>query len=97
MTAKTAGKIAFLFIDDGPLVLPVGLARRMTDRQLREALWLNFVELKEIFGQEIANLTPKPIRELTRAEMLDIVRETPTPVQSTHGIHGQCAAGTRIC
>ena len=73
MTAKTKGKIALLFLDDGPLILPIGLARRMTDRQLREALWLNVIELKEICGEEIADLASKPIRELTRAEMLDIV------------------------
>jgi hypothetical protein len=45
----------------------------MTDRQLREALWLNVIELKEICGEEIADLASKPIRELTRAEMLDTV------------------------
>src|SRR6516162_8459614 len=73
MTAKTKGKIALLFLDDGPLILPIGLARRMTDRQLREALWLNVIELKEICGEEIADLASKPIRELTRAEMLDTV------------------------
>ena len=73
MTAKTKGKIALLFLDDGPLILPIGLARRMTDRQLREALWLNVIELKEICGEEIADLASKPIKELTRAEMLDIV------------------------
>src|SRR5262249_48696620 len=64
MTAKTKGKIALLFLDDGPLILPIGLARRMTDRQLREALWLNLIELKEIFGEEIADLASKPIRNL---------------------------------
>jgi hypothetical protein len=45
----------------------------MTDRQLREALWLNVIELKEIYGEEIADLASKPIRELTRAEMLDLI------------------------
>jgi hypothetical protein len=78
MTAKTKGKIALLFLDDGPLILPIGLARRMTDRQLREALWLNLIELKEIYGEEIADLAPKSIRELTRAEMLDIVAKSGT-------------------